>query len=57
MSKENGPQQYRCAQCGKVFDKGWSDEEAAAELGRTFPGFEIEDCAVVCDDCFKEIMK
>lgn len=48
-----GPKQYRCEMCGGVFRHGWSDEDALAELAATFPGFEREDCALVCDDCFK----
>lgn len=47
--------QYRCEMCEGVFNKGWSDEEAAAELGEKFPGHAQEDCAVVCDDCFKKM--
>lgn len=45
---------FKCACCDGVFEKGWSDEEAKAELGETFEGFEPEDCDLVCDDCFKE---
>jgi rubredoxin len=47
--------QYRCDNCGGVFDKGWSDEEAAAE--RDAAGFVDVDCAVVCDDCYVAIMR
>jgi hypothetical protein len=50
-----GPGQYKCAACGGVFDKGWSDEEAAAELAEKFAGHQQEDCDVVCDDCFKKM--
>jgi hypothetical protein len=42
--------EFRCAACDGVFDRGWSDDDAAAELGQTFPGFEIDDCDMVCDD-------
>lgn len=46
--------QYKCAECGGVFDFGWTDEEAKAEQeangwGDIPPGF----MAVVCDDCYK----
>ncbi len=53
-----GPDQYQCDACGEVYDKGWSDEEAAAEYatmhGRA-PDLGPDDHqdAVVCDDCFK----
>lgn len=50
-----GPGQYRCAACGGIFDCGWSDEEATAELAETFPGFDKDDCELVCDDCFQKM--
>ena len=37
--------------------KGWSDEEAAKEFGEKFPRSSLEDAAVVCEDCYNEIMK
>lgn len=46
--------QFKCAECGGVFDKGWTDEEAAAE--KTANGFDNMLCVVVCDDCYKEAM-
>lgn len=45
--------EYECAVCHGVFETGWSDEEATAELGETFPGIGKQDCAIVCDDCYK----
>lgn len=45
--------QYQCAVCGGVFNKTWSDDEAAAELSETFPGYASDDCGIVCDDCYK----
>jgi len=50
-----GPNQYRCDACGGVFDKGWSDDEAAAELSENFPGFTPEDSGIVCDSCYKQM--
>ena len=46
---------YKCAVCGEVHEKSWSDEEAAAELAENFPGFEPDDCGIVCDDCYKKM--
>jgi hypothetical protein len=46
--------EYKCQACGGVFEKGWSDEEAAAELGETFPDFAPIDCGLVCDDCWQK---
>jgi DNA-directed RNA polymerase subunit RPC12/RpoP len=50
--KEN---QYKCAVCGGVFDKVWSDEEAMEEYHKEFPGVPDEDREIVCDDCWNEI--
>jgi hypothetical protein len=47
---------YTCAVCQETFDKGWADEEAAAELGANFPGFAPDDCGLVCDDCYKKMV-
>jgi hypothetical protein len=50
---------FTCASCGDTFDKGWSDEEAAAEAQENFPGIDIgnpDEASVVCDDCYRHIM-
>jgi hypothetical protein len=44
---------YKCAVCGETYEKGIPDEEARAEQHDLFPGVADEDCAIVCDDCFK----
>ena len=48
---------YRCAVCDGIFEKGWSDEEAATEFAVTveFAGVALEDCDLVCDDCYKKM--
>lgn len=51
-SEKLGPGQFRCASCGGVFDKAWSDEEAEEEREELFPGVASKDCAVVCGVCF-----
>lgn len=43
---------FICDGCGGEFDKGWSDEEAEAELEQTFAMNKIQ-CELVCDDCYK----
>lgn len=50
------PNEYRCASCVGVFEKAWSDEEAKTELATNFPGFEPDDCDLVCDDCYQKLM-
>lgn len=47
--------EYQCTLCKGVFEKAWSEEEALTELGETFPGVGTDDCALVCDDCYKAI--
>lgn len=49
---------YTCAMCGGTFETERPDQEAVAEM-RELWGSEMtkESCEVVCDDCFKELMK
>lgn len=50
------PNECRCAQCGVVFEKAWSDEEARAEQNANgFNDMAEDDLCVVCDDCYQEI--
>ena len=50
------PNEYQCAVCNGVFEKGWSDEEAREELGENFPWCSVNDCELVCDDCYSKMM-
>jgi len=45
---------YTCAHCRGTFEKGWSDEEAMKEKDRDYAQFPIEECALVCDDCYQK---
>lgn len=48
---------YTCAYCKGVFEKGWDDTDAEAELKEKFgEEYTPENCDVVCDDCYKRIM-
>ena len=50
--------EYTCAHCGKTYNKGVNDEEATKETKANFgEDTKIEDCAVICDDCYNVIMK
>jgi hypothetical protein len=49
--KEN---EYECAVCHGIFEKGWTDEEARAEEKETF-GANDPDSAIVCDDCYNKM--
>ena len=50
--KEN---EYQCAKCEGIFKYGQSEEKALQEKEMLFPEVPIEDCAIICDDCFKII--
>lgn len=50
----NGLESVTCEKCKLTFVSGWSNQEALAEKDRLFPG--EEDFALVCDNCFKEVM-
>jgi hypothetical protein len=54
-TKASKPETYECAACGGVFEKGWSDEEAEDEVAATFPGHAMTECALVCDDCYRQM--
>lgn len=49
----SGKQMYECQMCWGLFEFGWSDEEARQEQRDNFPGLAA---AVVCDDCYREMM-
>lgn len=44
---------YTCAVCHITYDAEWSDEEAIEELRDKFGAVNVENCELVCDDCFK----
>jgi hypothetical protein len=46
------PHEFWCVICQKIYNKGWSDEEAAAEKSELHPNVPYEECDMVCDDCF-----
>lgn len=56
LSRGIGGKFFRCACCGGVFEKGWSEEEAEAEMQSHFPGAKKEDCETVCDQCHHKLM-
>jgi len=51
--KEN---EYKCASCGEIFEKDWSDEEALEERNEVFGNVPDSECDLVCDDCYRKIM-
>lgn len=47
--------EYRCAMCQGVFNKGLSDDEAIENFHKDFPEILIEDAAIICNDCYRII--
>ena len=45
--------EYQCSMCHRVFEKGWTEEEARTEQKEN--GWENDECNLVCDDCYKEM--
>ena len=48
---------YRCEECGGQFESSRSPEEAVRESKKIFGEIPEPMQAVVCDPCFKAIMK
>jgi len=47
---------FRCSNCGTLYKKAWSDEEAAAEVEEVFPDLpEGTLMAIVCHDCYENL--
>lgn len=47
---------FTCENCGGVFEKARSDEEANEEYEETFPETQGDETALVCSDCYAEIL-
>lgn len=45
--------EFQCEDCGNIYEKGWTNEEASAE---SQAAFGIATGAIVCDDCYNKIM-
>ena len=50
--------EYKCAYCEGVFEKEWTDEDALKEKEENgWEDMDLSDMALICDDCYKKIMK
>jgi hypothetical protein len=50
------PNEFTCAFCHGVFEKGRSDEDAVTERESHFGPVSLEECDfVVCEDCWQKI--
>jgi len=47
--------EFRCAMCGNVYTKEWSDAEAWQEAQGDWPGLPAQEAAVICDDCYQQV--
>ena len=47
--------EYKCDACGEINIKGWTDEEAEQEAKDIWGN--IENRAIICDDCFQKGFK
>jgi len=51
--KDANESEFTCAMCRNTYVKGQTDEEAMEETNSHWPGTSIEECGVVCDDCWQ----
>ena len=56
MAGNNDDKYFKCDECGNVYEKNLSEEEAVEQLASEFPGANINECGIVCDDCYNEMM-
>ena len=50
------PAIFKCAHCGGIFKFDQTNEEAKKKLHEHFGNVPVEDCAIVCDDCYNEYL-
>lgn len=48
-------EEYTCAICKKTYGKCVSEDEAKTELKKFFGDISVEDCVIICDDCWQKI--
>ncbi len=46
--------EFKCALCNGVFVAGRTSEEAEKEAVQN--NFDVNECDVVCDDCYNKVM-
>lgn len=46
--------EFKCEACGKIYEKGRSDEEVIEETKRLWDKSLLENTSIICDDCFKK---
>ena len=51
--------EFRCKECGGVFEREWTEEKALDEYRKIFgklPDALYKDKAELCNDCYKKLM-
>ena len=48
--------EYKCADCGGIFEKGVPEKEAWREYDDNFPGASHQTAEVVCNDCYQKMI-
>lgn len=48
-----GPDEFECQVCHGIFEKGWTDEESAAEGEANFGDIPEDEKALICDPCWE----
>jgi len=48
---------FVCFVCRQTFTKKLSDKEALEQLEEQFGDWDVNDCELVCEDCFNKIIK
>jgi hypothetical protein len=51
------PDEFQCEVCKGIFKKDWSQAEALEELFTNFGKVNLDDCIIVCDDCYTKLME
>ena len=46
---------YKCAQCKITFETTWADKEVLAEKEKLFGNIPLEQCSIICDNCFQKL--
>ncbi|KKN10359.1 hypothetical protein LCGC14_1037200 [marine sediment metagenome] len=48
---------FTCANCDKTFGKVSTEEEVMEEKERLWGDISLDECVIICDDCFNNAMK
>jgi len=49
--------EYECAMCHNVYKKGQAEKDAVNELNENFSNLTIDECVLVCDDCYPIVLE